>query len=97
MTTVGIVTGAARGMGAACAARLVSTVDVLLLVDRDEGALAEAARELSAADGGPTAVEPVVVDVTDGDALERLAARVAERGTLRAVAHAAGISPSMAD
>lgn len=35
MTTVGIVTGAGRGMGLACAQRLVGAVDVLLLVDRD--------------------------------------------------------------
>jgi len=29
MTAVGIVTGAGRGMGAACAARMVDMVDVL--------------------------------------------------------------------
>jgi NAD(P)-dependent dehydrogenase (short-subunit alcohol dehydrogenase family) len=38
--TVGIVTGAARGMGAACAARVADMVDVLLLVDRNESSLA---------------------------------------------------------
>ena len=42
MTTVGIVTGAGRGMGAACAARLVDLVDVMVLVNRDEEAIAEA-------------------------------------------------------
>ena len=42
MTTVGIVTGAGRGMGAACAARIVDMVDLTLLVDRDEEATAEA-------------------------------------------------------
>jgi NAD(P)-dependent dehydrogenase (short-subunit alcohol dehydrogenase family) len=36
MTSVGIVTGAGRGMGAACAARLVDMVDVTLVVDRDQ-------------------------------------------------------------
>ena len=36
--TVGIVTGAGRGMGAACADRVKDMVDVLVLVDRDETA-----------------------------------------------------------
>lgn len=96
MTTVGIATGGGRGMGLACAQRLVDMVDALLLVDLDETAVAAAAEALSAS-GQATRVEPVVLDVTDGDGLARLAARVAELGTLRAVAHAAGISPTMAD
>jgi NAD(P)-dependent dehydrogenase (short-subunit alcohol dehydrogenase family) len=88
MTTVGIVTGAGRGMGLACAGRLAGQVDTLLLVDRDATAVTTAARDLAA--------EPFVLDITDRDGLARLAARAAELGTLRAVAHAAGISPSMA-
>ncbi|WP_405539949.1 SDR family oxidoreductase [Streptomyces sp. NBC_00075] len=96
MTTVGIATGAGRGMGLACARRMTGTVDTLLLVDRDEETVTEAAKELTAADGG-AAVEPFVLDVTDRDGMARLAARTAELGTLRAVAHAAGISPTMAD
>ena len=83
-------------MGASCAARLVDIVDVVLLVDRDEAALVDAAAQLQA--GGPQVrVESMAVDITSADAVERLAARVAELGTLRAVAHAAGISPTMAD
>jgi NAD(P)-dependent dehydrogenase (short-subunit alcohol dehydrogenase family) len=100
MTTVGIATGAGRGMGRACADRLAVMVDVLLLVDRDDAAVTAAAGELTASvagTAGRAAIEPVVVDVTDGRALARLAARVDELGTLRAVAHAAGISPTMAD
>jgi NAD(P)-dependent dehydrogenase (short-subunit alcohol dehydrogenase family) len=102
MTTVGIATGAGRGMGLACAQRLVGMVDTLLLVDLDETTVAAAAEDLSAsasasASSRATTVEPVALDVTDGDGLARLAARVAELGTLRAVAHAAGISPTMAD
>ncbi|MFF3371800.1 SDR family oxidoreductase [Streptomyces sp. NPDC002680] len=95
MTTVGIATGAGRGMGLACARRMTGTVDTLLLVDRDEETVTAAAKELSA-DGG-AAVESFVLDVTDRDGMARLAARNAELGTLRAVAHAAGISPTMAD
>jgi NAD(P)-dependent dehydrogenase (short-subunit alcohol dehydrogenase family) len=96
MTTVGITTGAGRGMGLACARRLVDMVDTLLLVDLDETSVAAADDGLSAV-GSAASVEPVVLDVTDRDGLARLAARVAELGTLRAVAHAAGISPTMAD
>lgn len=94
MSEVGIVTGAGRGMGQACARRLARMVDALLVVDLDKDSVTAAARELS---GGAATVEPVVMDVTDGDGLRRLADRVAELGTLRAVAHAAGISPTMAD
>ena len=92
---VGIVTGAGRGMGLACARRLAAIVDALLLVDLDEAAVTAAAADLASA-GHRAAVEPFALDVTDRDGLARLAARVRELGTLRAVAHAAGISPSMA-
>lgn len=94
--TVGIVTGAGRGMGAACADRVADIVDVLLLIDRDEALLAARVETMSAA-GGRAAVEPFVLDVRDGDGIRRLAARVVELGPLRAVAHAAGVSPTMAD
>lgn len=96
MTTVGITTGAGRGMGTACAARLADMVDVLLLVDKNEASAAETAKHLTAS-GHRAAAEPVPLDVTDRLGLDRLATRVAELGTLRAVAHAAGISPTMAN
>lgn len=96
MTTVGIATGAGRGMGRACGARLAGMVDHLVLVDLDRVAVTEAAQELSGA-GCRADVEPFELDVTDRAGLDRLAARVADAGSLRAVAHAAGISPTMAD
>ncbi|WP_033282966.1 SDR family oxidoreductase [Streptomyces sp. NRRL F-525] len=96
MTAVGIATGAGRGMGLACARRLTGLVDTLLLVDRDELAVTAAAKELAAAHG-EIEVEPFVLDITDRAGLSRLTARVAELGPLRAVSHAAGISPTMAD
>ena len=96
MTTVGIATGAGRGMGEACARQLAGMVDVLLLVDRDEAAVGAVAADLQES-GSKTVAEPFGLDVTDRDGLSRLADRVAELGTLRAVAHAAGISPTMAD
>ena len=94
MTTVGIATGAGRGMGLECARLLPGLVDHVILVDKDEPSVVSAAADMTAQ--GASA-EPFVADVTDSEALDKLAARVPELGTLRAVAHAAGISPSMAD
>lgn len=94
--TVGIVTGAGRGMGAACADRVKDMVDVLMLVDRDELSLAAAGKRL-AATRPRAAIETFALDVKDGDGVARLAARAAGLGPLRAVAHAAGVSPTMAD
>ena len=94
--SVGIVTGAARGMGAACATRVAALVDILLVVDRDEASLTAAAAELAARSAGAS-IEPFVLDVKDGDGIALLAARARELGPLRAVAHAAGVSPTMAD
>jgi NAD(P)-dependent dehydrogenase (short-subunit alcohol dehydrogenase family) len=94
--TVGIVTGAGRGMGAACAERVKDMVDVLVLVDRDEDGLAAAAESHKSTPGRAT-IETFALDVKDRDGVARLAARAVELGPLRAVAHAAGVSPTMAD
>lgn len=53
-----------------------------------------AANELT---GSGTVAEPFVADISDRESLGRLADRITQTGTLRAVAHAAGISPTMAD
>lgn len=95
MTTVGIATGAGRGMGYSCAQRLTALVDHVMLVDLDESAAQAAAADLSGDHGAK--LEPWALDVTDAEGLARLADHVADVGTLRAVAHAAGISPTMAD
>ena len=50
-----------------------------------------------AAAGHRAQLEPFVLDIKDADGIARLAARVSELGPLRAVAHAAGLSPTMAD
>jgi NAD(P)-dependent dehydrogenase (short-subunit alcohol dehydrogenase family) len=94
--SVGIVTGAARGMGAACADRVKDMVDVLVLVDRDDAGLAASSARF-AAESGRASIETFALDVKDRDGVSRLAARAAELGPLRAVAHAAGVSPTMAD
>src|SRR5262245_27621299 len=90
---VGLVTGAGRGMGRACAHELAKLVDTLVIVDLDEGGLADAVGALAPA----ASVVPVALDVTDVDGMKRLAKHVADLRSLRAVAHAAGISPTMAD
>jgi NAD(P)-dependent dehydrogenase (short-subunit alcohol dehydrogenase family) len=82
-------------MGHACAKRLTSMVDVLLLVDLDMDSLERSVKEL--ADVGTAVVDGFPLDVVDRDGLERLAARVEASGSLRAISHAAGISPTMAD
>jgi NAD(P)-dependent dehydrogenase (short-subunit alcohol dehydrogenase family) len=92
--SVAIVTGAASGIGAACAARIVGTDDVLLLADVNEAAVASRAAALA---GRGTTCVPVVVDVTDPAAVQELADRAAASGDLRRVAHVAGISPTMGD
>jgi NAD(P)-dependent dehydrogenase (short-subunit alcohol dehydrogenase family) len=93
VTTVGVATGAGRGMGLACAEQLVDRVDHLLLVDLDDATAAKAAANLA----GSATVEPVVLDVTDPEGLAALASRIEDLGRLGPVAHAAGISPTMAD
>jgi len=82
-------------MGAACAARLIDTVDVLLLVDREQDGTVALAAELAAGDHRGRA-EPFALDITDVEGLDRLAGHVAELGALRSVVHAAGVSPTMA-
>jgi NAD(P)-dependent dehydrogenase (short-subunit alcohol dehydrogenase family) len=96
MPSVGIATGAGRGMGLECGKRLATMVDRLVLVDLDEPAVRAATDDLSSGHARAV-VEPFVLDVTDGAGLRRLADRVGELGTLRAVAHAAGISPTMSE
>lgn len=86
--TVDLVTGAARGMGRACAELLARPDRTLVLTDIDGGPLADAAAALGA-DATPC-------DVSDADSVAALATYIAERGTLGTVVHAAGISPTMA-
>lgn len=81
-----LVTGAARGIGAATAERLAREGAKVLLVDRpdDDGLLATTAREV----GGI----PVALDVTAPDAEARFVALAKEHGGLDVVVHNAGIT-----
>lgn len=78
-------------MGLACARRVAPTVDTIVLVDRDEASLVSVSEELAQ----HAEVKPMAADVSDPSAMTALAAHVAG-GSLRAVAHAAGVSPTMA-
>jgi NAD(P)-dependent dehydrogenase (short-subunit alcohol dehydrogenase family) len=80
---VAVVTGAGSGMGRACVDLLRGSTDVLVAVDlRDPGI-----------DG----TVGVACDVADPAGVQALADRVRELGPFRALAHAAGISPTMGD
>jgi NAD(P)-dependent dehydrogenase (short-subunit alcohol dehydrogenase family) len=81
--SVAVVTGAGSGMGRCCVERLRGTADHLVTVDVRPV-------ELEGTVG-------VVCDVSDPADVARLAERVSELGSFRALAHAAGISPTMAD
>ena len=59
-----LVTGAAGGIGRACAARLAAAGAAVVAVDRDVDALKELSTEVD--------VEPVVADLADLDAVDRL-------------------------
>jgi NAD(P)-dependent dehydrogenase (short-subunit alcohol dehydrogenase family) len=78
-----VVTGAASGMGRCCVDRLRGRSDHLLAVDLREPAI--------------EGTIGAACDVSDPDAVGALAATVRELGPFRALAHAAGISPTMGD
>lgn len=80
-------------MGIACARRFAQSGDTVFLVDLDSERAETVAAELRS-DGGD--VTPVGVDVVDQSAVASLAEEVAARGQLRAIAHTAGLSPTMA-
>ena len=83
MSGVVVVTGAARGMGRACLERLRVVGDQLVAVDLS-------APEIDGAVG-------VACDVSAPADVDALVGRVGELGPLRALVHAAGISPTMAE
>nr|BFE59933.1 hypothetical protein GCM10020063_044590 [Dactylosporangium thailandense] len=85
-----LVTGGAGGLGLRFARHLAERgAGAVVLIGRSE---LDGDRR-AALDGMPAGVEYHAVDVTDGDALERLVAAVTERhGPLRGVLHAAGVT-----
>jgi NAD(P)-dependent dehydrogenase (short-subunit alcohol dehydrogenase family) len=92
---VTVVTGAASGMGLACARRLAGGGSPMVLVDRDP-AVHQVARAV-AAEPDADRIDPFVCDVTDAGAVSGLADEVRRRGSLHWLVHAAGVSPTMGD
>jgi NAD(P)-dependent dehydrogenase (short-subunit alcohol dehydrogenase family) len=78
-------------MGLAAAHRLYTRDAPMVLVDLNEEGIRTVAEELG------DNVHTVACDVSDPDAVAALAEKVGELGGLRSLAHAAGISPTMAD
>ena len=93
MTRVAVITGGAGGMGLATA-KVVGQDHTLVLCDVRQERLDAAAAALEDLGITPTAVN---CDVTDRAAVGRLFDIAAELGTLAAVIHTAGVSPSMGD
>ena len=81
--TVTVITGAASGMGRRCVEKLRGTTEQLVAVDLE-------APEI---EGAVT----VACDISDPAAVTGLAERVRSLGPFRSLAHAAGVSPTMAD
>ena len=71
-----LVTGATRGLGWAVAEALAGAGAHVLMLGRTQGALEELYDTITTAGGEATGVP---MDITDGDALDRLGASIAER------------------
>ena len=84
-----VITGAANGIGLAAAKRFVAAGMNVMIADRDEDRLADAAAELAAQDSG--AVSSFVCDVSDYTRIEALRdATVAEFGSVHCLMNNAG-------
>ena len=83
-----IVTGAARGLGAACAQVLSADGFALCLLDRDAEGLERTAAGIAAAGGE---AQTMAVDLLDEAAVLRAIAEHPERRRLRALVNAAGL------
>lgn len=95
MSPVALVTGASRGLGFALAKALGAAGWQVVALARTTGGLEELDDAIRAAGGAPATLVPA--DVTDGAALERLAAALAARhGRLDLLAHAAAVAPPLA-
>lgn len=87
--SVALVTGAARGIGYGIARRLAAEGASVVAVDRDEAALADAAKRLESSDG---TVLPLTCDVGDEASIEAAVERAVSRfGRLDHVCNNAGV------
>lgn len=81
--TFAVVTGASRGMGRSCVEQVRALADHVVAVDLD-------APDIEGTLG-------MACDISDAGAIAALVAQVRDLGPLRALVHAAGISPTMGD
>ncbi|MET0429510.1 MAG: SDR family oxidoreductase [Microvirga sp.] len=79
---VAAITGAASGIGLECSRTLVSEGVRVILVDRDEAALAAVCAEL-----GPLSM-PLTIDLTDRDSVARMMPQILERAGQLDIFHA---------
>lgn len=86
---VGLITGAASGIGAAFARRLAAEGMALALVDRDAAGLAALAQELRASTG--VSVDVLAGDLTDSQFVQQLT-DLADTREIGLVVHSAGIT-----
>lgn len=91
---VHLVTGAARGIGFACAEALASEGARLLVCDLDRESVERAAGALRDANA---TVEALAADITRDADLRGIAARIEALGGLAGCVHAAGLGGTMAD
>ncbi|MCE9656917.1 MAG: SDR family oxidoreductase [Burkholderiales bacterium] len=81
--TLALVTGAARGIGAATASRLAAAGWRVLGIDREWGSV-------------PADIETLTVDLSDRGAIQHLVGQLSDRGTISALVNNAGLSPRAA-
>jgi len=91
---IALVTGAAGGMGATCARRLGREYDVFLC-DIDDSGLNRLHAEL--ADEGIAVAGSLAIDLGENGSGQKLVGAARECGTITAVVHTAGLSPSLGD
>lgn len=89
-----VVTGSAGGIGGACVRAMAAAGTRFVLSDRSPAPLTELAAEVESA-GADARI--AAGDLTEPEAIEQLAAQVEQAGGLRALVHAAGLSPTMAE
>jgi NAD(P)-dependent dehydrogenase (short-subunit alcohol dehydrogenase family) len=93
---VAVVTGAASGMGHACALRLIQNHSVLVAADVSPR-LPDVVKAIQRDAPDGVEVRAVRCDLTDPSEVADLARQVESLGQLRSLVHAAGVSPTMGD